>query len=272
VLDFVDNFFMKTVSESKIIALLTDFGTRDYFVGAMKGVILSISRNTTVVDITHDIEPQNIESANFTLRACYREFPPKTIFVAVVDPGVGSDRRAILVETEKYYFLAPDNGLLGFVFDEAANHCVYELTDEKYFRRPVSHTFHGRDIFAACAAHLSIGIEPNEFGSGISDFVRLRENFPRKTNENEIEAQIIHVDRFGNLVTNLKRTDLPEKFILEIGDNKIEILRSFYAEAEADELFMIFGSSEYLEVVAFRNSAAKLLDAKIGEGVRVHKT
>lgn len=263
---------MKTASEPQIIALITDFGTRDYFVGAMKGVILSINRSANVIDITHHIEPQNIASANFTLRACYREFPPQTIFVAVVDPGVGSDRRAILVKTEKYYFLAPDNGLLGFVFDEAANHRVYELTEEKYFRRPVSRTFHGRDIFAACAAHLSVGLTPAELGGEISDFVRLSKNFPRKTNENEIEAHIIHIDHFGNLITNLRKKDLPEKFFLKIGDNKIENLRNHYAEAERNDLFMIFGSSEYLEVVAFRNSAEKLLNAKIDDAVRVHKT
>jgi hypothetical protein len=151
---------MNAASESPIIALVSDFGTRDYFVGAMKGVILTINRNANVIDITHDIEPQNIASAGFTLRACYGEFPPQTIFVAVVDPGVGSDRRAILVETEKYYFLAPDNGLLGFVFDETENYCVYALTEETYFRRPVSRTFHGRDVFAACAAHLSKGVAP----------------------------------------------------------------------------------------------------------------
>jgi hypothetical protein len=263
---------MNAASESPIIALVSDFGTRDYFVGAMKGVILTINRNANVIDITHDIEPQNIASAGFTLRACYGEFPPQTIFVAVVDPGVGSDRRAILVETEKYYFLAPDNGLLGFVFDETENYCVYALTEETYFRRPVSRTFHGRDVFAACAAHLSKGVAPNSFGGEISDFVLPGENSPRKMNEIEIEAQIIHVDRFGNLITNLRRADLPEKFILKIGASKIEKLRNFYAEAETDELFMIFGSSEYLEVVAFRNSAAKTLDVKIGASVRIYKT
>ena len=262
---------MKAVSEPQIIALITDFGTRDYFVGAMKGVILSINRSANVIDITHEIAPQNITSAGFTLRACYREFPPQTIFVAVVDPGVGSERRSILVETEKYYFLAPDNGLLGFIFDETEQFRVFELTEEKYFRRPVSRTFHGRDIFAACAAHLSVGVKPNQFGSEITDFVRPGENFPRAANENEIAAQIIHIDRFGNLVTNLKRTDLPEKFILQIGSNNIKNLRTFYAEAETNELFMIFGSSEFLEVVAFCNSAAKLLGVNLGDEVRVQK-
>lgn len=263
---------MKTISEPQIIALITDFGTQDYFIGAMKGVILSINRNAKIVDITHEIATQNIASVGFTLRACYQEFPPQTIFVAVVDPGVGSERRAILVETEKYYFLAPDNGLLSFIFNETENFRVYELTEEKYFRRPVSRTFHGRDVFAACAAHLSASVEPNKFGSEIRDFVHLDENFLHKTNEDEIEARIIHIDRFGNLVTNLKITDLPEKFILEIGTKRIENLQNYYAEAKTDELFMIFGSSEYLEIVAFRSSAAKALDVKIGDGIRVKKT
>ena len=150
-----------------IIALLTDFGTKDYFVGAMKGVILNINENAKIIDITHEIEPQNIRSASFTLRACYKNFPPKTIFVAVVDPGVGSERRAILVETEDYFFIAPDNGLLSFIFNESDDFLVYEITNEKFFNQPVSQTFHGRDIFAPCAAHLSKGVLPAEFGKVI---------------------------------------------------------------------------------------------------------
>ncbi|MDQ3181688.1 MAG: SAM-dependent chlorinase/fluorinase [Acidobacteriota bacterium] len=222
-----------------IIALLTDFGTKDYFVGAMKGVILSINPGAKIIDITHEIPPQDISSGSFTLRACYKNFPSETIFVAVVDPGVGSNRKAIICETKNHLFLAPDNGLLSFIFDEAATFRVYKLENEKFFKHPVSSTFHGRDIFAPVAAHLSNGLKANEFGSEIYDFVRFEENKPRKVSDKGIEAEIIHTDRFGNLITNLMQKDLPERFTLEINETKIEKMQNFFAEAENGELFMI---------------------------------
>jgi hypothetical protein len=251
------------------IALLTDFGTKDYFVGAMKGAILSVSETANIVDITHEIPPQDILSASFTLRACYKDFPEKTIFVAVVDPGVGSARKAILVETNKYYFLAPDNGLLGFVFDEEKHFGVFELTNEKFFAPHVSRTFHGRDIFAPVAAHLSKGVLPNEFGAEIRDYICLKSLKPKRVSAKEIEAEIIHIDRFGNLITNLTKDDLPESFTLEIGETTINKLQTFYAEAEKGELFMILGSAGFLEVVAFQASAKEILRARIGETIRL---
>ena len=280
--------------KNKIIALLTDFGTRDYFVGAMKGAMLSINESAKIVDITHEIAPQNILSASFTLSACYKDFPCGTIFVAVVDPGVGSERRAILVETEDYFFVAPDNGLLSFLFekstlaharvsafedstlahaqvsdfeDSTLAHArvsafrVFELTNEKYFAVNLSNTFHGRDIFAPVAAHLSNGVDPSEFGREIVDYKRLEIH--------DDEAKIIHIDRFGNLITNLKRENLPETFALKIGETQIENLQEFYAEARASEVFMIFGSAGYLEVVAFQDSAKEILGAEIGQKIRL---
>ncbi len=260
---------MKDEVNQNLIALLTDFGTKDYFVGALKGAILSINSNVHIVDISHEIAPQNINSASFTLRACYKDFPAKTIFVAVVDPGVGSERRAILVETADYFFIAPDNGLLSFIFDEAKDFRVFELTNKKFFAETVSATFHGRDIFAPVAAHLSKGLNSNEFGNEITDFVRFKETRPHKTADNEIEAEIIEIDRFGNLITNLKREDLPEKFTLEIGKTRIEKLQNYFAEAEKSEVFMIFGSAGFLEIVAFQDSAKSLLMAEIGNKMAV---
>lgn len=257
------------MENDRVIALLTDFGTKDYFVGAMKGAILSVNPKAQIVDITHEIEPQNIKSASFTLRACYRDFPKKTIFAAVVDPGVGSERRAILVETDAYYFVAPDNGLLSFVFNEARGFRVFELTSKKFFAANVSTTFHGRDIFAPVAAHLSKSIKPNEFGREIGDFVCWEENKPRQISENEIEAEIIGIDRFGNLITNLKREDLPAKFALEISGKRIEQLQNYYAESRPDEIFMIFGSAEFLEIAVFQDSAESLLMAEIGQKIAV---
>ncbi len=251
--------------KSKIIALLTDFGTQDYFVGAMKGTILTINPAANIVDISHEIAPQSIKSASFILSACYKNFPKKTIFVAVVDPGVGSERRAILVATKDYFFIAPDNGLLKFVFEDCAitdvRASAFELTNKKFFAAKVSATFHGRDVFVPVAAHLSNGVKPQEFGAEITDFIRLEEN--------ATPAEIIHIDRFGNLITNLRREDLPERFALEIGGKRIERLQNFYAEAETGEVFMITGSAGFLEIVAFQASARDLLNAEIGQKITV---
>jgi len=253
-----------------IIALLTDFGTRDYFTGAMKGAILFINENVHIVDITHEIAPHDVRSAAFNLRACYRDFLVGTIFVAVVDPGVGSARRAILVETEDYFFIAPDNGLLSFVFDEEKEFRVYELTNRKYFAEKISSTFHGRDIFAPVAAHLSKGIKAEEFGREIADFIRLEETRPRKISENEIEGEIIEIDHFGNLTTNLKREDLPAEFVLEIGEKQIAKFHRYFAEGEPGEIFIITGSAGFLEIAAFRDSAKNLLQAGIGQKITVN--
>ena len=255
-----------------IVALLTDFGTKDYFVGAMKGVISQINENAKIIDITHEIEPQNINSASFNLRACYKNFPEKTIFVIVVDPGVGSDRRAILVETEEYYFIAPDNGLLSFVFNKPEKKRVIEIANEKFFNKPISKTFHGRDIFAPVAAHLSKGAKIEEFGDEIYDFVSIEETKPRRISDDELESQVIYIDHFGNIFTNFTKQYLPENFYLEIGNQRIEKMKNFYAEAEKDEVFMIFGSAGFLEIVAFRNSAQKILNVRNGDKIKAFVT
>ncbi len=249
------------------IILLTDFGVKDYFVGAMKGVILSINHAAKIIDITHEIPPQDITAASFTLRACYKEFPNKSIFVAVVDPGVGSSRKAILVETEKCYFITPDNGLLSFVFNAEKHFRVYELTNKKYFRHPVSNTFHGRDVFAPAAAHLANGVLPNKFGAETVDFIHLAENNPRKLSDHTIEAEIIHTDRFGNLITNLVKEDAPADFYVEINGRKIDKLVNFFASAEKNEIFMIFGSAGFLEIAAFQSSATEILNAAAGQKI-----
>ncbi len=255
--------------ESNLIVLLTDFGTKDYFVGAMKGVILSINQDAKIVDITHDIEPQNINAAAFTLRACYKNFPDKTIFVAVVDPGVGSNRKAILVETERYFFIAPDNGLLSFVFDEATNLKVFELMNERYFAENISATFHGRDVFAPVAAHLSNGVATDQFGGQTNDYLISSETKPPQISPEKITGTIIQIDRFGNLITNLTKEKLPEKFVVEVGGKQIKNLKSYFAEAAKGELLLIFGSAGFLEIVAFQDSAQKLLNVEVGREIIV---
>lgn len=254
-------------NERNIIALLTDFGTMDFFVGAMKGVILSINRAAEIIDITHEVPPHNIRSAAFTLNACYRNFPDKTIFVAIVDPGVGSTRRAILVETAKHYFIAPDNGLLSCVFGKEENFRVYELTNKKFFLEPISRTFHGRDIFSPVAAYLSNGIEPDEFGSEINDYVYQKINKPKQIDDETIEAEIIHADHFGNLIVNAAFSDLPEKFTVEFNGKRITKIKYFFAEEKPCEVFMIFGSAGFLEIVANQDSAEIFLNAKVGQKV-----
>src|SRR5687767_13913214 len=204
-----------TQSPDPLITLLTDFGTSDYFVSAMKGVILSINPDARVVDITHEIPAQDIEAAAFTLLAAHTAFPAGTVHLAVVDPGVGSARRAILVETRGQFFVGPDNGIFSYVCEGKPEARVFEVTNRKYFREPVSSTFHGRDVFAPVAAALSAGTHPSEFGKQITDPVLLAPLQPKKSNDGKVKARIIHIDRFGNCITNLTPNDLTEKMIAD---------------------------------------------------------
>jgi S-adenosylmethionine hydrolase len=250
-----------------IITLLTDFGTKDSFTGAMKGVILSLDPAAQIVDITHEIGPQDTGAAGFNLFACYRDFPRRTIHLSVVDPGVGSDRRAILAVTDDYYFIAPDNGLLSFIYAAEPGIRVFELNKDRFFRTPVSQTFHGRDVFAPVAGWLSKGALPEEMGDEITDFVRFEIPKPVRITENKWQGEIVYIDRFGNCITNLDKQLLPEKFHLEVNGKKITRLQKFYAEAEPNELFMIFGSTGSLEISAFKDSAANILNVETGEKV-----
>jgi S-adenosylmethionine hydrolase len=241
---------------------LTDFGTRDYYVGAMKGVILSINPNARIIDITHDIEPQNVTSSAFVLTACYRDFPPGTIFVCVVDPGVGSDRRAIVIESNDQKFVAPDNGLFSFIL--GPNVRVTAIENEGFFRKPVSSTFHGRDIFAPVAAHLSIGVDTFELGPEITDAVVVRNIQPHPIGENTVEGMVIHIDYFGNIVTNITAAMVGDAFQLEIGGRLIGDRREFYAGAKPGQPFAITGSSGFIEISINGGSAADILGVKTG--------
>lgn len=257
-----------------VVTLLTDFGTADYFVAAVKGVILTINPSATIVDITHQIPPQDIESGAFTLMTCYRDFPAGTVHVAVVDPGVGSARRGIVLSTGSQYFVGPDNGLFSYILDCERSHKTFHITEEKYFRQPASTTFHGRDVFAPVAAALSQGVKPNKFGPRITDEVRLRSLSPVKRNA-KLEGRIIHIDRFGNCVTNFTRADLPDAKRLLVKRRVVEAFRQFYGDEERSknkskaesELFAIWGSAGFLELSVNRGSAAALLKAKRGDPV-----
>ena len=259
-----------------LITLLTDFGTADYFVGAMKGTILSLCSEAKIVDITHEIPPQDIQDAAFTLLAAYKSFPADTIHLAVVDPGVGSARRSILARCAGQFFVGPDNGIFSYVFARDSATTVFNIQNQEFFRHPVSTTFHGRDVFAPVAAALACGVEPSSFGEEVSDWVRLESLSPVKHEDGTIEARIIHVDRFGNCITNLTKEHLNDELMangwqLSISGRSIDSLRTFFGDegtGERNDVFAIWGSAGFLELAARNASAAELLKARVGQPVQ----
>jgi S-adenosylmethionine hydrolase len=260
---------------SRIITILTDFGSDDYFVGAMKGVILSRSPSATIVDITHSIPPQNVRTATFILNAAYSYLPAGSIHLAVVDPGVGSDRRPILVETPKYFFVGPDNGLFSIILERASEARVRHVTNSEFFLPIVSSTFHGRDLFAPVAAALANGVAPETLGPIINDAVRLRPVPNEVTTEGAITGSIIHIDHFGNCVTSIESDRLRtlsagQGFCLSVKGIEIRKLQKQYLEAgNCGEPFLIAGSAGYLEISLPCSSAAKALNISVGEPVRL---
>ncbi|MFL6228911.1 MAG: S-adenosyl-l-methionine hydroxide adenosyltransferase family protein [Pyrinomonadaceae bacterium] len=262
-----------------LITLLTDFGTTDYFVGEMKGAILTVNPRATVVDITHEIPAHDVEAGAFTLLAAHAAFPAGTIHVAVVDPGDGSERRALVAECSGQLFVAPDNGLLSYVCERDSAARFFRATNRKFFRETVSHTFQGRDILAPVAAALSLGTPPRETGEEIDDPVRLPRLAPRVGGDGTLEASIIHIDRFGNCVTNITPRDLGGeqaacRVTLRLDGHTIYSFRRFFADAAPESSdtvspFMIWGSAGFLEIVAFQASAAELLGARRGQTVTV---
>jgi len=263
-----------------IITLLTDFGASDYFVAAVKGVILTANPTARIVDITHDIAPGDIEAAAFSLLAACSSFPDGTIHVAVVDPGVGSARRPILISLGEQFFIGPDNGIFSYVCETQESLGIsakaFHLTKGEYFRHPVSATFHGRDVFAPVAAALSNGVEPDRLGVSISDVVRLPSLRPTTSRDGRLLARIIHIDRFGNCVINITQNDLTAKMIaagatLRLKGKSVKSFRNYFAEAAGgkSKLFGIWGSAGFLEIAAANEPAAELLKARRGDAVIV---
>jgi S-adenosylmethionine hydrolase len=255
-----------------VIALLTDFGTRDHYAGTMKGVALGICPDVTFVDITHEVAAHDVLGGALELAASYRYFPVGTIFLVVVDPGVGSARRGIAADTGDYRFVAPDNGVLTAVLDEHPARRIVELTERKYARPTVSRTFEGRDRFAPAAAWLAKGIDLAALGRSAGTVQRL--DIPRpELGDGRIDGQVLRVDRFGNLITNIDRRTF-EKLAggtldIRIGAHQVSRVVSTYADAAPDEICALFGSTDHLEVAANGANAAEALGLRRGAAVHV---
>lgn len=254
-----------------LVALLSDFGTRDHYAGTMKAVVLGVCPDATLIDIGHDIPPHDILAGALELAACYRYFPPGTIFLVVVDPGVGSARRGIAAEAGDYKFVAPDNGVLTAVFRDQPPKKVVELSDRKYARATVSRTFEGRDRFAPAAGWLAKGINLPNLGRAVTDQVMLDLAEPTIGPEG-MRGEVVRVDRFGNLITNIdrKRFDKvagegPVAVKLEAHD--ISRIVSTYGEAAASETCALFGSTDHLEIAVQADSAAERFS--LGRGAKV---
>jgi S-adenosylmethionine hydrolase len=251
-----------------ILTLTTDFGLSDHYVGVMKGVILGICSKARIVDISHGVTPYAIAEGAFTIAQAYRFFPKGTVHVVVVDPGVGSARRPILMKAAGQYFVAPDNGVLAMIFARE-KHSVRVITNERYFLHPVSGTFHGRDIFAPVAAHVANGVAPARVGKAIADYLRPPFESPRQTDKRTWSGTVLKVDGFGNIVTNFPADDFPAIAKLTIGRASARRLAPNYAEAPPGELVAIAGSSGYLEVSINQGSAAAKIRCHSGDACQI---
>ncbi len=262
----------RPVRTRPIITLTTDFGIDDHFVGVMKGVILGIQPLAQIIDISHGVEPYEIGDGAFTIAQAYRYFPKKTIHVVVVDPGVGSARRPLLAEMAGHYFVAPDNGVLSMVFAREQPK-VRHITSERYFLQPVSRTFHGRDVFSPVAAHLASGVAGAKFGKLIDDYIRVSFDKPAQTGKHTWTGAILKIDHFGNLFTNFHIDQFPSvrthAFSLNTGPQAISRLALTFSDCDPGELFVVVGSSGYLEVAASQASAAKILGCSAGSPVEL---
>ncbi len=256
---------------SRIVTLTTDFGLTDGFVGTMKGVILGINPNVTIVDITHDIAPHNLEQGAFLFANAAKYFPANAIHVVVVDPGVGSARRALAAREGETLFVAPDNGVLSSVLRPSS--AVVQLNKPSYWLPRVSDTFHGRDIFAPVAAHLSLGAPLDALGKPMSDWVRLASAQAKPRGDGAIIGAVVHIDRFGNVATNIGEEMLVgmdrARVVVRIGGRAVRGLKQTYTDAARGELIVLIDSAWHLEVAAREGSAAQTLGTRIGDEVVV---
>jgi len=257
-----------------IISLITDFGYKDEYVGLMKAVILKINPKVKIIDLNHEIPPQDVVWANYLLESSYKFFPKGTIFLCVVDPEVGTKRKIVIVKTKNYIFVSPDNGILTRVLEKEKPVEIIEARNKKFFLPEISPTFHGRDIMASVSAHLSKGIKLSQFGPPLKEIKKIPLLSPL-IKDKSIIGKIIHIDHFGNLVTNIEK-DLfncivkKKRFFIEIKNEKIFKINSFYAESKKGEILAIWGSRNLLEISVNLGDAAKELGVEKNEEVRVN--
>ncbi len=260
----------------RLITFTTDFGLNDHYVGTMKGVIVSINPAAQIVDICNSVQSFDVLDGALTIAQAYRYFPADTVHLVIVDPGVGTTRRPLIVNTGKHIFVAPDNGVLSFVYDQEEHVTVRHITAEHYFLNPVSSTFHGRDVFAAVVGWLSKGVEFSKFGDEITDYARFAAPRPKPVNDKLLKGVVLKVDKFGNLVTNITPHDLPQLFTPDpppfkvlIGKSEITRMKYAYAEGTPGEVFCILNSMGFLEIASHRGAAAHIVGAGKGSDVGV---
>jgi hypothetical protein len=257
-----------------IITLTTDFGSNDHLVGAMKGVILRVNPDVSIVDISHHVIPYDILDAALTIGQAYRYFPARTVHIVVVDPGVGTQRRPLLVSGDQHYFVGPDNGVFSMVYEREERLTVRHVMAEHYFVNPISMTFHGRDVFAPTAAWLTKNGQPSSFGDEITDFVRFSLPKPKSAN-GQVKGVVLKLDNFGNAVTNLTAEDVPQllaanaKFKISVGGKQVTRFAQTYSQGDPGEPFAVIGSSGFVEISVNKASAARLLGVQRGAEVTV---
>ena len=257
-----------------IITLTTDYGWSDPLVAAMKGVILKINPDARIVDISHSVMPYDLLDGALTIGQAYRYYPSKTVHMVVVDPGVGTHRRPLLVSGDQHYFIAPDNGVLSMVYEKETKVMVRHITAEHYFLTPISNTFHGRDIFAPVAAWLTKNWQSASFGEEVTDYVRFSLPKPRAS-DNTLRGVVLKVDNFGNLITNMTPEDVPylisqtKSFKIVVGTREIHKFAQTYSQGVPGELFAILGSSGFLEISVNKGNAARTLGVQRGAEVTV---
>lgn len=249
------------------IALLTDFGLTDYYVGSLKSVILSINPKAVIFDLSHEVRPQNIREGAYILNAIYPYLPQGTIVVAVIDPGVGSRRDAICIETDRGFLLGPDNGILSMAV-QREKYKVRKLLNDNFFLKPVSSTFHGRDIFSPAAAYLSKRNVFKSFGPVLEHINVLKLPQPA-IHQDSVKGEIVYIDRFGNAMTNISIKEIKwSNFSIQVNRQNIS-LKSFFGAGKGKELFAVWNSSQILELAVFNDSAEKLHKLKLGDVVEI---
>lgn len=262
------------MSAARVVTFTTDFGLIEHYVGAMKGVISSINPHARLVDITNGVQSFDVLDGAIAISQSYHYFPPYTVHIVVVDPGVGGPRRPILAIAGQHFFVAPDNGILSLVYEREERVSVRHITSEHYFRQPVSNTFHGRDVFAPVAAYVSKGVEITKFGDEIKDYVRFVAPRPKASGPNAWKGVVLKIDKFGNLITNITAGDVPElfqavppAFKLTVGKAEVTQVRTSYSQGTQGEVFAVVGSAGFLEVCTNRGPASRVVGAEKGSEV-----